>query len=47
MQVDGDRLVVRVDTTAPDGGPLTRTLTWRRLASGPPSRHAAGAAADA
>ncbi|WP_419905235.1 lipocalin-like domain-containing protein [Kiloniella sp.] len=31
MNVEGDRLVIRLDTTTPAGEPITRTLTWRRI----------------
>lgn len=31
MHVDGDRLVIRVDTTAADGESVTRTLSWQRV----------------
>lgn len=31
MDVRGDTLVIRLDTTAADGATLTRTLTWRRV----------------
>ena len=31
MNVDGDTLVIRLDTTAADGAAITRTLTWRRV----------------
>jgi len=31
MQVRSDTLVIRLETTAADGTPVTRTLTWRRL----------------
>jgi hypothetical protein len=31
MEVRGDVLVIKLDTTAADGTPVTRTLTWRRL----------------
>ncbi len=31
MQIDGDTLTIRLDTTAFDGVPVTRTLTWRRV----------------
>jgi hypothetical protein len=31
MTVDGDRLVITLDTTAADGTPVTRTLTWERV----------------
>ena len=31
MCVDGDTLVIMLDTTAPDGRPVTRTLTWSRV----------------
>ena len=32
MQVRGDELVIRLQTSAADGTPVTRTLTWRRVA---------------
>ncbi len=32
MQVRGDSLLITLETTAVDGTPVTRTLTWRRLA---------------
>jgi hypothetical protein len=31
MQVEGDTLVIRLDTTAGDGEEVTRTLTWNRV----------------
>lgn len=31
MQVSRDQLVIRLDTTAADGTPVVRTLTWKRL----------------
>jgi hypothetical protein len=31
MKVDGDRLVIRLDTNAADGVAVTRTLTWQRV----------------
>ena len=31
MQVNGDELVIQLQTTAPDGTEVTRTLTWRRV----------------
>jgi hypothetical protein len=31
MQVQGDTLVIKLDTTAADGAAVTRTLTWRRI----------------
>lgn len=31
MTVEGDSLVIRLQTTASDGLPVTRTLTWRRV----------------
>lgn len=31
MEVEGDTLVIRLDTNAADGTPVTRTLTWRRV----------------
>jgi len=30
MTVEGDTLIVRVDTTSPQGEPVVRTLTWQR-----------------
>ena len=32
MEVNGDTLVIRLETNAADGTPVTRTLTWRRMA---------------
>jgi hypothetical protein len=31
MNVQGDTLVIRLETTAADGTPVTRTLTWQRV----------------
>ena len=31
MQVRGDSLVIKLETNAADGVPVTRTLTWKRL----------------
>lgn len=31
MRVEGDTLVITLDTTGADGEPVTRTLTWRRV----------------
>ena len=31
MQVSGNELVIQLQTTAPDGTEVTRTLTWRRV----------------
>ena len=31
MEVHGDTLVIRLETTAADGTPVTRTLTWQRV----------------
>ncbi|MBS1528813.1 MAG: lipocalin-like domain-containing protein [Bacteroidetes bacterium] len=31
MRADADRLVIQLETTRPDGEPITRTLTWKRL----------------
>jgi hypothetical protein len=31
MEIRGDMLVIRLETTAADGVPVTRTLTWRRV----------------
>jgi hypothetical protein len=31
MDVQGDTLVIRLETTAADGATVTRTLTWRRV----------------
>jgi len=33
MDVQGDTLVIQVDTSAADGTAVTRTLTWRRVGS--------------
>jgi hypothetical protein len=33
MSVTGDSLVIRLETTAADGTPVSRTLTWRRVTS--------------
>jgi len=32
LTVDGDRLVIELDTTTLDGEPVTRRLTWERIA---------------
>ena len=32
MRVDGDTLTIRIRTTALDGTPVQRTLTWSRVA---------------
>ena len=34
MQVKGDMLLIKLETTAADGTPVVRTLTWRRLRDG-------------
>jgi hypothetical protein len=31
MQVEGDTLIIKLDTNAADGTAVTRTLTWRRV----------------
>jgi hypothetical protein len=31
MTVEGDTLTIRLETTAPNGEPATRTLTWKRV----------------
>jgi hypothetical protein len=31
LKVDGDRLEIRLDTTTPEGEPITRVLTWKRI----------------
>lgn len=31
MQVEGDRLIIKLRTTSAAGAPVTRTLTWRRV----------------
>lgn len=31
MRAEGDKLVIQLETTRPDGEPITRTLTWKRL----------------
>ena len=33
MEVRGDTLTITLETTAADGEPVTRTLTWRRLSA--------------
>jgi hypothetical protein len=32
MQVHGDSMVIKLDTTTSDGAAVTRTLTWQRVA---------------
>jgi len=34
MKVEGDRLQIQLETTAADGTPVLRTLTWRRIGEG-------------
>ena len=31
LRADGDQLIIQLDTTTPDGEPITRTLTWKRI----------------
>jgi Lipocalin-like domain len=31
LRVDGDTLMIQLDTTTPGGEPITRTLTWKRI----------------
>jgi hypothetical protein len=31
LQVDGDILIIHLDTTTTSGEPVTRTLTWERI----------------
>ena len=31
LQVDGDKLVIQLDTTTQEGESVTRTLTWKRI----------------
>jgi hypothetical protein len=31
LQVEGDKLTIKLDTTTPEGDPVTRTLTWKRI----------------
>jgi hypothetical protein len=31
MQVDGDSLAISLQTTSPNGEPITRTLIWKRV----------------
>lgn len=31
LQVDGDRLVIRMDTSTAEGESISRTLTWQRI----------------
>jgi lipocalin-like protein len=35
MDVRGDALVITLETTAADGTPVVRTLTWKRIGDGP------------
>jgi len=32
VSVIDDKLVIRLETTTADGEPITRTLTWERIA---------------
>lgn len=36
MEVNGDKLQIQLETTAADGTPVIRTLTWRRLGQASP-----------
>ena len=31
MRVNGDQLMIQLETTTPGGEPITRTLTWKRM----------------
>lgn len=31
IQVDGDRLTIKLNTTTPEGEPIERTLIWKRI----------------
>jgi hypothetical protein len=31
LRANGDQLIIQLDTTTPDGEPITRTLTWKRI----------------
>ncbi len=31
LTVENDQLIITLDTTTPDGEPVTRTLTWKRI----------------
>jgi hypothetical protein len=31
LRLDGDKLIIKLDTTTPEGEAITRTLTWRRI----------------
>jgi len=31
LRADGHQLIIQLDTTTPDGEPITRTLTWKRI----------------
>ena len=31
LQVEGDKLIIKLDTTTQDGEAVTRTLTWKRI----------------
>ena len=46
MTVTGETLVIKLETTAADGTPVVRTLTWRRAESGPQTAPAAAAASS-
>ena len=35
MEVKGDKLQIQLETTAPDGTPVIRTLSWRRVGQAP------------
>jgi hypothetical protein len=35
MEVRGNALLIKLETTAADGTPVIRTLTWQRLQGGP------------
>jgi hypothetical protein len=31
LRADDDQLIIQLETTTPDGEPITRTLTWKRI----------------
>jgi len=31
LRVDGDTLIIQLETTTPEGEPVTRTLVWKRI----------------
>lgn len=31
LEIEDDKLIIKLDTTTPQGEPVTRTLTWKRI----------------